>query len=65
MRAGLERDVHRRAARVFALAERMDLRVRLAGALMPPFREDILTPDDHASDHRIRTDRIPATLRER
>ena len=62
--ARLERNVHRRVARIIALEERLDLRMRLTRALMPPLGNDLAVADNDASNHRIRADRVAAALRE-
>ena len=62
--ARLERNVHRRVARIIALEERLDLRMRLTRTLMPPLGNDLAVADNDASNHRIRADRVAAALRE-
>ena len=64
MHARLERNVHRRVARIIALEERLDLRMRLTRTLMPPLGNDLAVADNDASNHRIRADRVAAALRE-
>ena len=56
VRARFERDEHRRAARRRSIAQRLDLRVRFAGAAMPSFGDDVAVAHDDAADHRIRAD---------
>ena len=64
MHARLERHVHRRVANLVALQQRLDFRMRLARALMPPLGNDLAVADDHRSNHRIGTHRVAAALRE-
>src|SRR5690606_26052774 len=54
MAAGLQGDVGGSAPRPFAgLAQGVDLGVRLAGALVPAFADDLAVAHDHAADTRI------------
>ena len=57
--ARFERDDHRRAAGVDA-AQRFDLRVRFAGAVMPSLGDHVSVAHDDAADHRIRADGVAA-----
>src|SRR5262249_31151687 len=55
MRARLERDVHRRAARALAgRAKRVHLRVRSSVALVPSLAADPPVPAEHRPDERVR-----------
>ena len=58
MVARLERDVRRRAGDVVPArardAQRLDLRVRLAAAMVPTFAERLARADEDAADRRIR-----------
>ncbi len=61
VRAGLERDVHRRAACLLSRRlERDDLGMRLALALVPALADDLVPGDDDGPDDRVRMGR-PAT----
>ena len=60
MRARLETDVHRGSACIARLAQRLDLGMRLAGALVPPFGHDLPIANDDRTDHRIRAGPAPA-----
>ncbi len=65
VRAGLERDVDRRAAGSLAGSlECDDLGVRAALSLVPAFADDLTVGDDDRADDRIRVRRAAAVLRE-
>ena len=65
MRAGLERDVDRRAACVRSRRLQCDdLGVRAAPALVPAFADDLAAGDDHRADDGVRVGRPPAVLGE-
>src|SRR5690606_18614657 len=65
MRARLERDVERRAARGFArIANRLDLRVRPAVTAMEPATDDAAATYDDGADERIGRNALDALARE-
>ena len=65
MAAGLQRDVRRGAPRRSARrVQGDDLRVRLAGALMPAFAHDDAVAHEHATDAGIGRGRVQAALGE-
>ena len=62
MRARLERDVQRRAARPLArLLERRNLGVRRAVSGVPPFADDLAPAHQHRPDQRMRAFDLPAS----
>ena len=65
VRAGLEGDVHDRAACLLSRGvERDDLRVRLSPPLVPALSDDLVPGDDDSPDDRVRMCRAAAALGE-
>ena len=65
VRAGLERDVERRAAGALARrGERDDLRVRPARPLVPALAHDLAVAHDDGADERVRVRRAASALGE-
>ena len=61
--ARFERHVCGRAARAFArFAQREHFGVRLAGALVEPFADNVIAVRDHTANHRVRLGRVGTAL---
>ena len=52
------------APRGSRIAQRLDLRVRFAGASMPSLGDDLAVADDDAADHRVWADGVASALGE-